>query len=146
VSSPPSSPSAVSPRQPAGSQSRAAISPTTGIKCRVLIVEDDVVSASALRSILTRKGCDVLTVSTVADALPLLAHPLDVILLDLMLPDGDGAAVLRELRRRNSTVRVVVTTALADPARLLELRDLRPDRVLRKPIELVDLLDAIGIM
>jgi len=134
------------PRQPAVSQPRPAISPATGIKCRVLIVEDDAVSASALRSILTRKGCDVLAVTTVADALPLLALPLDVILLDLMLPDGDGVAVLRELRRRNSTVRVVVTTALADPARLLEVRDLRPDRVLRKPIELVDLLDAIGIM
>ena len=112
----------------------------------MLIVEDDAVSASALRSILTRKGCDVLAASSVAEAVPLLARPLDVLLLDLMLPDGDGAAVLRELRKRPTTIRVVVTTSLADPARLREVQDLRPHRVLRKPIDLVDLLDAIGIM
>ena len=112
----------------------------------MLIVEDDLVSASALRSILTRKGCEVSLATTLAGALPHLADPPDVILLDLMLPDGNGAEVLRRLRAADSPARVVVTTAVSDPTRLREVQALRPDRVLRKPIDVVDLLGAIGIM
>ena len=69
---------------------------------RVLIVEDDCMNARALRSIFTRKGCDVATVNTLKDAIPMLDARRDYIVLDLMLPDGDGLEVLKHVARGRS--------------------------------------------
>jgi DNA-binding response OmpR family regulator len=116
---------------------------------RVAIIEDDAASAAALKSILTRKGCDVVVASTLADARPLLLRldPMPrIIVLDLMLPDGSGTELLAELAEKQQASRVVVTTALNDPAELARVQSLRPLRLLRKPIDLVDLLGAIEMM
>jgi CheY-like chemotaxis protein len=143
----PSAPAAMPDRSVPPEQSVRSAPASLGVgRCRVLIVESDVVSASALRSILTRKGCEVWTATTVAAALETLAAPLDVVLLDLVLPDGSGIEVLRRLRASGRAVRAVVTTRTDDLGQLREAEALKPDRVLRKPIDLVDLLGAIGIM
>jgi two-component system, OmpR family, KDP operon response regulator KdpE len=111
-----------------------------------LIVEDDTATADALRSIFVRKGCDVIHADTVHRGLKaLLKHP-DYVILDLMLPDGDGIEILHEVKATGGKPRIVVTTAITDPARLREVHALQPHRVLRKPLDLVDLLSAIGMM
>jgi CheY-like chemotaxis protein len=56
-----------------------------------------------------------------------------------MLPDTNGIEVLRAIRRRELPVRVAVVTALQDPHVIRQVRELRPDVVLRKPIELSEL-------
>ena len=58
------------------------------------------------------------------------------ILLDLMLPDGSGAEVLRRVRERSLPVRVAVTTGTSEEHLLREVGHLRPDAVYRKPINL----------
>ena len=61
------------------------------------------------------------------------------VLLDLMLPDGNGAELLELVRRENLPVRVAVVTA-AGPGRFWdEAMRHRPDAVLRKPWDLDDL-------
>jgi CheY-like chemotaxis protein len=84
----------------------------------------------------------------------LVSRP-DYILLDLMLPDGDGLEILRRVRAQQAdcpaggeggATRVIVTTAVSDPEMIRAVRDLQPHRLLRKPIDLVDLLSAIGMM
>jgi CheY-like chemotaxis protein len=136
--------------------------PSPSAATRVLIVEDNHMSASALRSIFTRKGCDVAAVGTVKDALATLADGRrDYIVLDLMLPDGDGLEILRRVQSlygdrgkggeggasaAPEVPRVVVTTAVSDPEKLREVQALKPHRLLNKPIDLVDLLSAIGMM
>jgi DNA-binding response OmpR family regulator len=112
----------------------------------ILIVEDDANIGSALSSILTRKGCDVIHVRTLRDGLAALSRRPDHVILDLMLPDGDGIELLRGVRQGDANPRVVVTTALTDASRLRDVQLLRPHRILRKPLDLVDLLDAIGMM
>jgi signal transduction histidine kinase/ActR/RegA family two-component response regulator len=68
---------------------------------RVLVVEDDADSAETLAALLNHRGCDVRVAGTVADALAAFAVALpDVLLCDIGLPDGDGYALLRDLRRR----------------------------------------------
>ena len=140
----PQSPSPTS-TSPASTTLQAAAARPGG---RVAIIEDDAASAAALKSILTRKGCDVVVASTLADARPLvLLDPTPrIILLDLMLPDGSGTELLAELAEKQRASRVVVTTALNDPAQLARVQSFRPLRLLRKPIDLVDLLGAIGMM
>ena len=116
------------------------------LKPRVLIVEDDLPSAGALRTILERKGCDVEVALTLADGLRLIDRQPDYLILDLMLPDGLGTSLLRLTKERYPQVRVAVTTALSDAAELGRVQALSPYRVFYKPIHLVDLSSAMGMI
>lgn len=112
----------------------------------MLLVEDDPATAGALRAILSRKGWAVEVAGTLAEALGLVgrAPPPDWLVLDLMLPDGDGVSLLRKIRADGLTVRVAVTTGSADRSRLDAVAALRPDLFLSKPIDLGELLGAMA--
>jgi DNA-binding response OmpR family regulator len=110
-----------------------------------LLVEDDPATGRALGRILGRKGCDVRLAPTLSDARSLLGEGPDGIVLDLMLPDGDGADLLRQVRSQGPATRVVVTTGASDPSRLRAVSRLRPDALLTKPIDLDELVRALGL-
>jgi len=79
---------------------------------RVLLVEDDARVAAALATALRRRGHDVVHAPTAESALA--ADPVDLVLLDLNLPDGDGIDVCRALRRRDDSVAIIAVTARAE--------------------------------
>jgi DNA-binding response OmpR family regulator len=107
---------------------------------RLLIVEDDDSTREALREYYSRKGWHVSEAGTVDEALPLLETEPEpcCLILDLMLPDGEGLAVLKRLRFKGLVTRVVVCTGTVDLARLKAAAELRPDAMLPKPIVLPD--------
>ena len=113
-------------------------------KPRLLLVEDDWRTHSALRKILGKLGWEVHSAMTVSGGLALLHLKPEAIVLDLMLPDGDGMAVLRKVRSERLQAKVAVTTGVEDARRLDEIRSLSPDALLRKPLELSDLLRVLG--
>ena len=92
----------------------------------------------ALRKIFTRKGWDVISAMTVAGGLALLDPPPDCVILDLMLPDGGGEAILRRVRDEKFKTYVAVCTGMIDPARLAVVEGLGPETLMRKPISLVE--------
>ena len=96
-----------------------------------------------MRMLLARQGWHVEVASTVAEAFTLLDVPPHWIVLDLMLPDGDGTAVLRKVRDEGLSTRVAVTTGSSDSTRLQEVIGLRPDMFLTKPINLSDLFEGL---
>lgn len=98
-----------------------------------------------MASILRRAGFEVMLVTTVADAIKRLNNPPQLVVLDLMLPDGDGEIVLKHIRSQKIPVRVMVTTAVSDPQRLREIRELGPDLLLQKPIDITRLLTTMAI-
>ena len=101
----------------------------------VLIVEDHADSREALTELCRRAGHECVSASSRAEALGLLiTRPPDAILLDLMLPDGNGMEVLRLVRAHHFRVRVAVVTA-AGPAMLAEAKALKPDAVFPKPVD-----------
>ena len=112
-------------------------------KYRVLVVEDDPATLNALRAVLTHKGWDVRIASTIRAAIQSLTAEVDCMILDLMLPDGHGTTLLRIAREKEFPVRVVVTTGASDPDLLLRGSGHEPAAVLRKPINLSELLRAI---
>jgi putative two-component system response regulator len=79
---------------------------------KVLIVDDEPELRYALRRILTRAGHTVVEAESGAEALRrLLEHaPVDVVLLDLNLPDGSGLEILSTIRASGAAVGVVVFT------------------------------------
>jgi two-component system response regulator RegX3 len=77
----------------------------------VLFVEDERSILEPFSRALAREGFDPVPARTVAEAIAAARErPPDVVLLDVMLPDGDGRDVLRELRR-TSEVPVIMLTA-----------------------------------
>jgi CheY-like chemotaxis protein len=110
----------------------------------VLVVEDDPSSRTALEFLLARAGCDVLPAENLAQAFEILEAErqpgIDSIVLDLMLPDGDGAILLEHAREYFPGVRVVVATGILDADWLARVATLNPASVLRKPIVLAELL------
>ena len=89
--------------------------------------------------IFTRKGWGVSSATTVVGGLALLDPPPDCVILDLMLPDGGGEAILRRIRDEKFKTRVAVCTGMIDPARLAEVEGLGPEALMRKPISLIEI-------
>ncbi|QDV35301.1 response regulator [Tautonia plasticadhaerens] len=112
---------------------------------RLLLVEDDPGSHKTLLRLLTRLGFDVLSAMTVEEGLSRLGDGPGFLVLDLMLPDGDGGTILEKVRTDGLPIRVVVTTGVCDPARMGAIAALRPDLVLSKPFDLDDLLRGLGL-
>ena len=130
--------------RPAGPRRKPGQSPRP-VKCHVLLIEDDATSANALRVILTMRGCEVTLARSLEQGLDLLRTSPTAIVIDLMLPDGDGIEILTRVREGNLAIKVAVTTAVGDPARLAAVHRLKPECVLRKPIDVGELLRAIGV-
>jgi len=110
---------------------------------RVLLVEDDVRVGGALETALRRRGYDLLRAGTAAEALA--APPVDLVLLDLGLPDRDGIEVCRELRRRGEVAIIAVTARAEERDRIAGLRTGADDYVV-KPFGMAELqarIDAV---
>lgn len=106
---------------------------------RVLLVEDDLRLADALRGALTARQFQVTHVTTGAAALQ--ASGIDVVLLDLGLPDLDGLQVCRELRSQPQTASVgiiMITARSQERERVIGLRSGADDYVI-KPVGIEEL-------
>jgi DNA-binding NarL/FixJ family response regulator len=101
---------------------------------RVMLVEDHAAFRQALASLLGREP-DLEVVAqagSLAQAREMLDTPLDVAVLDLALPDGDGRDLIGELRRTNPGISVLVLTVMLRPGRLEEVLKAGADAVLHK--------------
>jgi two-component system, OmpR family, response regulator RegX3 len=107
---------------------------------RVLLVEDDDAIAEPLAAGLGREGLDVERVSTGAAALA--AEPMDLVLLDLGLPDLDGLEVCRQLRARSDVPVIVLTARGEEMDRVLGL-ELGADDYVVKPFGFRELMARI---
>ena len=103
---------------------------------RVLIVEDNHVARRALSALVRQLGWEVSTASTLREAMERLDEQPDCVLLDLMLPDGSGAEVLRRVREQHLPSRVAVTTGTTAEEMLREVQGLSPDAIYHKPLDL----------
>jgi two-component system, OmpR family, response regulator len=111
---------------------------------RILAIEDNRPYLDLMRSHLAKHGFTVDTAETLADGLVLArAGEHDVILLDLGLPDGDGAAVIEELRRRQSPIPVIVLTARGAILDRISLLDTGADDYIVKPVDFDELVARI---
>jgi two-component system, OmpR family, response regulator RegX3 len=107
---------------------------------RVLLVEDERSIAEPLADALKREGFEVHVAGTAAAGLETFAaHPPDLVLLDVMLPDGDGRDVLREIRQRSRTPVVMLTARGEEMDRVLGL-ELGADDYVTKPFSAAELV------
>jgi len=103
-------------------------------KPRVLVVEDDPESYNALSKILKHVGYDTLGAATLAEAVSLLDQTPRFVVLDLLLPDGNGKDLLKQIRDRQLPMKVAIITGSPGKAMLEETRLLNPDALFLKPL------------
>ena len=115
----------------------------------VLLVEDDRELRATLRAALTIEGWRVLAAASAADARALAAQAarrdgLDVVLLDLGLPDAEGASLLADLRHGGTAPVIVISARDADASKIA-LLDAGADDYLVKPFGIGELLARMRV-
>ena len=112
---------------------------------RILLVEDDPGLGMAVQDQILAEGHGVDRVMTVADARACVdGVGYDLVLLDLMLPDGSGLSFLRDLRARGSVTPVIILTARDRITERIEGLNAGADDYLVKPFDLDELSARIG--
>jgi CheY-like chemotaxis protein len=112
---------------------------------KILIVDDDGRLRRALKGIFERMGWQVDEAASVSEGLQLLESTPEpcCIVLDLMLPDGRGEALVKRVRERGLRSRLVVCTGVVSALRLADLDEHAPDLVLTKPVSVEDIWDGL---
>ena len=113
---------------------------------RLLLVDDDTRLASMVSDYLGRAGFEVETAGSLAAGRELLAaNHYDTLVLDLMLPDGDGLDLCRELRASSRTrhLPLLMLTARGEPMDRIVGLELGADDYLPKPFEPRELLARV---
>jgi two-component system KDP operon response regulator KdpE len=107
---------------------------------RVLVVDDEPQFLRALQTNLRGAGYDVATATTAEEALAAAGlRPPEVIILDLLLPDGRGTDVCRELRRWTDAP-IILVSAVGEEAEKIAALDAGADDYVTKPFAIGELL------
>ena len=107
---------------------------------RVLVVDDEPQILRALQTSLRGAGYEVVVAATAQEALAAAAmRPPDAVILDLVLPDGSGTDVCRELRSW-SAAPVLVLSVVGDEAEKVAALDAGADDYVQKPFGIDELL------
>lgn len=112
---------------------------------KVLVVDDEPAILRALSAALRTRGYTVHTATTGGEALDhAVRHPLDVIILDLGLPDLDGIEICRRLREWSTTPIIVLTVEDAEERKVTAL-DAGADDFVTKPFSMPELLARVRV-
>ena len=115
---------------------------------RILVVEDDPEIRYLLTVILSGEGRDVVSTATGTEARTLLdAGDVDLVILDLILPDIDGRSLLSQMRDRaeTATVQVIVVTARGGPEARQDCYSLGADAFVEKPFDPDELAADVAV-
>lgn len=106
-----------------------------------MIVEDDEIIREGLELALRQEGCRVYTAGAAGEAVEIIRKetPIDFYLLDILLPDGDGFTVCREIRKRTDTP-ILFLTACDDEVNTVRALEQGADDYISKPFRIRELL------
>jgi signal transduction histidine kinase/CheY-like chemotaxis protein len=111
---------------------------------RLLLVDDDEAVGTSLRSLLTQAGHSVTFVGDGASALQQYRSTgYDIVLSDMSMPGMNGLDLLHALRVHDDSARVIILTGQAMEEQVKSAYAAGASTVLRKPVEIDEMLDAI---
>ena len=115
----------------------------TNNKYKILIVEDEVNITTFISTLLGTNGYQSLTAKSYAEGrMMYFSHVPDLVILDLGLPDFDGACLLTEIRKTDSTP-VIVLSARSDESEKVKTLDMGANDYITKPFGSAELLARI---
>lgn len=111
---------------------------------KVLFVEDEVIIREKVVSSLKYIVSEVVSASNGLEALEILqTFEADLIITDLEMPYLNGVELIKEIRKRNDNICIMVVTAYTSEKFLLELIDMHIEKYILKPINLEKLIEAL---
>ena len=108
---------------------------------KVLVVDDDQTLRAALFRIYSRKGFHVITTASAKEAEQVIASEtaIDLVLLDIKLPDGDGIEILRMVKKKYDQTPVIVLTGFGSVDLAVEATKLGAYHFMTKPFNIEEL-------
>ena len=115
---------------------------------RVFLLEDHIFFRQSLAYLLEREqNLEVVAqAGSLAEARGTCSHiwsEIDIAIVDLLLPDGSGTELIREMRGANPTLRVLALTILQSPKALREAQTMGADEVVSKAAPMEETLGAV---
>jgi CheY-like chemotaxis protein len=120
--------------------------PQAAQKATVLVVEDEDIIRELLGGILKREGLTVLEACDGRKALDVLGHqpqPIDLVILDMVMPVLKGEAVLKRLKELEINVKVVISSGFMNENQREKLKNWGIDAFLDKPYREQDVLSVV---
>ncbi len=112
---------------------------------RILLVDEEETFTHVVRLALELEGWEVAVVHSAADAIRDRSHP-DIVLLDMMLPDGLGTEVVAAMRAAGSPAVVVFVTGRAEHEQRAAAYAAGADGYLTKPFSLEEVVDHLQVV
>ena len=110
---------------------------------KILLVEDDTALRGALEELLCREGYDVIKSSNVSSARSAMNSEVDLIMLDVGLPDGDGVSLCRQWRDEGVHTPILFLTAKDEELDVVRGLDAGGNDYVTKPFRMQELLSRI---
>jgi two-component system, NtrC family, response regulator AtoC len=115
------------------------------MKPSILIVDDDGVMQETLSDVLRKRGYEIFSVGSGTAALSMIKkNVIDLILLDMRLPDIDGLEVLKKIKELDTEILVIMMTAFSDVQTAVSAMKSGAYDYINKPFELEELKLLIG--
>lgn len=110
---------------------------------KILLVEDDTALRGALEELLTRDGYEVIKASSVRTAQAAMNSDIDLAMLDVGLPDGDGVSLCRQWRSEGVETPILFLTAKDEELDVIRGLDAGGNDYVTKPFRMQELLSRI---
>jgi DNA-binding response OmpR family regulator len=111
---------------------------------KILIIDDDVSISDILSTYLSEEGYDVITAVTGREGISAFkSNHVDLVLLDVRLPDINGYAVLKDLKKMDKNAKVIMISAYHDMTSLLSAMAAGASKCIGKPLNIHELEKAI---
>lgn len=114
------------------------------MRARILLAEDDDFLRSGLMEMFQKEGYEVESAGTCSAAISAFeSSPFDLVILDVMLPDGNGFAICSQIRKSSGSVPILFLTACDDEIQIVRGLDSGADDYVTKPFRLLELLSRV---
>ncbi len=110
---------------------------------KILLVEDDTALRHALEELLIRENYEVVSAVCVADARAKMSAAIDLVMLDVTLPDGDGVSLCRHWRSQGIQTPILFLTAKDEELDVVRGLDAGGNDYVTKPFRMQELLSRI---
>jgi len=116
-------------------------------RLKILIVDDDVINLMLLKKMLSKNGdFEILEAKNGLEALKILeSEPVDIVLLDIIMPVMDGLQVIEALRSQKRYIDVPIVVLSTNEMKKREALELGANDFMEKPIRENELLDKIKL-